>query len=31
MNTFLLLTWVAVIAISFFVAIRVLKKLELYE
>lgn len=30
MNTFLLLTWVAVIAASYIVAIRILKKLDLY-
>ncbi len=30
MNTFLLLTWVAVIAASFVLATRILKKLGLY-
>ncbi len=30
MNTFLLLSWVALIAVSFIAAVKLLKKLNLY-
>lgn len=30
MNTFLLLTWVAVIAASYIIAVRLLKKMQLF-